>query len=144
MKELFLNFGIPVIMLAITFYFGSRAWEDNSKGYLSNDLSRDGLRWSYSEVIVAAYVAIWQQDSVHLDNNYQALINSTLKRSDRAVAEQMRRIRSAATPNNLASEFIQAIVFNIASMPKEDAQDVFEFAFEDLGGDLVTLNSLSV
>lgn len=106
----------------------------SAKGYLSNDLSRDGKHWSYDEVVVAAYVTIWQDDQTRLDEYYQAFIGSVLKRSDRAVAEQMRRIRSAATPNSIASEFIQEVAFNVAAMPKDDAEYLFEYAIENLGG----------
>ena len=145
MTELFLNFGAYFMLMAVAFYFASRAIREyNSKGYLSNDLSRDGTHWSYDEVVVAAYVTIWQDDKLRLNDNYQTFIGSVLKRSDRAVAEQMRRIRSVATPNTIASDFVQNVAFDIASMNENDAENEFEFAIESLGGDLVTLNTFSI
>lgn len=145
MTELFLNFGAYFMLMAVTFYFASRAIiKYNSKGYLSNDLSRDGKHWSYDEVVVAAYVTIWQDDKLRLNDNYQTFIGSVLKRSDRAVAEQMRRIRSVATSNSIASDFIQDVAFDIAAMSQQDAENEFEFAVESLGGDLVTLNTFSI
>ena len=145
MTELFLNFGAYFMLMAVTFYFASRAiTKYNSNGYLSNDLSRDGKHWSYDEVVVAAYVTIWQDDKLRLNDNYQTFIGSVLKRSDRAVAEQMRRIRSVATSNSIASDFIQDVAFDIAAMSQQDAENEFEFAVESLGGDLVTLNTFSI
>ena len=144
MTELFLNFGAYFMLAVVTIYFVKSAWIDNSNGYLSNDLSRDGKHWSYDEVVVAAYVTIWQDDKLRLNDNYQTFIGSVLKRSDRAVAEQMRRIRSVATPNTIASDFVQNVAFDIASMNENDAENEFMFAIESLGGDLVTLNTFSI
>ena len=144
MTELFLNFGAYFMLAAVAVYFVRSTMLENSNGYLANDLSRDGTHWSYDEVIVAAYVTIWQDDKLRLDNNYQTFIGSVLKRSDRAVAEQMRRIRSVATPNSIASDFIQGVSFDIAAMSEEDAESEFMFAIESLGGDLVTLNTFSI
>ena len=144
MTELFLNFGAYFMLAAVAIYFIKSSWIDNSNGYLSNDLSRDGKHWSYDEVVVAAYVTIWQDDKLRLDDNYQTFIGSVLKRSDRAVAEQMRRIRSVADDNSIASDFVQDVAFDIASMVENDAENEFMFAIESLGGDLVTLNTFSI
>lgn len=105
-----------------------------AKSYLSNDLSRDGKHWNYNEVVIAAYVTIWQDDEQRLNDNYQVFIGSVLKRSDRAVAEQMRRIRTAASTDNLASEFVQEIAFNVASLNSNQAQDLFQYAVSEVGG----------
>ena len=144
MTELFLNFGAYFMLAAVAVYFIKSTWIENTNGYLSNDLSRDGKHWSYDEVVVAAYVTIWQDDKLRLDDNYQTFIGSVLKRSDRAVAEQMRRIRSVATPNTIASDFVQNVSFDIAAMSENDAESEFMFAIESLGGDLVTLNTFSI
>ena len=144
MTELFLNFGAYFMLAAVAVYFIKSTMIENTNGYLSNDLSRDGKHWSYDEVVVAAYVTIWQDDKLRLDNNYQTFIGSVLKRSDRAVAEQMRRIRSVADDNSIASDFIQDVSFNIAAMNEDDAENEFTFAIESLGGDLVTLNTFSI
>lgn len=133
-----------IALSGLVLHFFYTILKQKDKGYLSNDLSRDGRHWSYDEVVVASYVTIWQDDKLRLDDNYQIFIGSVLKRSDRAVAEQMRRIRSAATPNSIASEFVQDIAFSIAAMSAEDAKNEFEFAVESLGGDLVTLNTFSI
>ena len=144
MIELFLNFGAYFMLAAVAIYFIKNSWIENTNGYLSNDLSRDGKHWSYDEVVVAAYVTIWQDDKLRLNDNYQTFIGSVLKRSDRAVAEQMRRIRSVADDNSIASDFIQGVSFDIASMNENDAENEFMFAIESLGGDLVTLNTFSI
>tara|TARA_R110002126_G_scaffold202467_1_gene349896 strand:- start:1465 stop:1899 length:435 start_codon:yes stop_codon:yes gene_type:complete len=144
MIELFLNFGAYFMLAAVAVYFIKSTMSESTSGYLSNDLSRDGTHWSYDEVVVAAYVTVWQDDKLRLDDNYQTFIGSVLKRSDRAVAEQMRRIRSVATPNTIASDFVQNVAFDIASMNENDAENEFMFAIESLGGDLVTLNTFSI
>ena len=144
MTELFLNFGAYFMLAAVAVYFIKSTMIENTNGYLSNDLSRDGKHWSYDEVVVAAYVTIWQDDKLRLNDNYQTFIGSVLKRSDRAVAEQMRRIRSVADDNSIASDFVQDVAFDIASMVENDAENEFMFAIESLGGDLVTLNTFSI
>tara|TARA_R110002126_G_scaffold130678_1_gene274211 strand:+ start:121 stop:558 length:438 start_codon:yes stop_codon:yes gene_type:complete len=145
MIELFFNYFTYFGILGLTLYVVSRNIDKYiDKPYLSNDLSRDGKHWSYDEVIVAAYVTIWQDDKLRLDDNYQTFIGSVLKRSDRAVAEQMRRIRSVADDNSIASDFIQNVSFDIAAMVESDAEAEFKFAIESLGGDLATLNTFSI
>ncbi len=42
MIELFLNFGAYFMLAAVAIYFIKSTMIDNSNGYLSNDLSRDG------------------------------------------------------------------------------------------------------
>ena len=129
--------GLPIAIMVI---LGAR------KKYLSNDLSRDGKHWNYNEVVIAAYVTIWQDDEQRLNDNYQVFIGSILKRSDRAVAEQMRRIRTAASTDNLASEFVQDIAFNVAAMPEPCATDLFKYAVSEVGGAkaLAQLNKLYI
>ena len=145
MIELFFNNFMHFGILGFTLYVVSRNIDKYiNKPYLSNDLSRDGKHWSYDEVVVAAYVTIWQDDKLRLDDNYKTFIGSVLKRSDRAVAEQMRRIRSVADDNSIASDFVQGVAFDIASMNENDAENEFMFAIESLGGDLVTLNTFSI
>ena len=58
----------------------------------------------------------------------------------------MRRIRTAASTDNLASEFVQEIAFDVASMPEPRATDLFKYAVSEVGGAkaLVQLNKLYI
>mgnify|MGYP003643694948 CR=1 FL=1 len=143
MTELFLNFGAYFMLMAVTFYFVSRAIAShNSNGYLSNDLSRDSQRWTSAEIKIAAYVAIFQTSKLRLDQNYQAAINATLKRSDRSVMGQMRRVSALGAANSDASKLTEDIALSLAAMTENEAERVFFESIISIGGDAELIRSL--
>jgi len=143
MTELFLNFGAYFMLMAVAFYFASRAIAShNSNGYLSNDLSRDSQRWTSAEIKIAAYVAIFQTSKLRLDQNYQAAINATLKRSDRSVMGQMRRVSALGTANSDASKLTEDIALSLAAMTEQEAERVFFESIISIGGDAELIRSL--
>tara|TARA_R110000744_G_scaffold139410_1_gene250406 strand:+ start:3377 stop:3838 length:462 start_codon:yes stop_codon:yes gene_type:complete len=151
MTELFLNFmmfktsfyvGAHVMLLAVCLYFASRAIADHKKGYLSNDLSRDSQRWTSAEIKIAAYVAIFQTSKLRLDQNYQAAINATLKRSDRSVMGQMRRVSALGAVKSDASQLTEDIALSLAAMTENEAERVFFESIISIGGDAELIRSL--
>ena len=143
MTELFLNFGAYFMLMAVAFYFASRAIAShNSNGYLSNDLSRDSQRWTSAEIKIAAYVAIFQTSKLRLDQNYQAAINATLKRSDRSVMGQMRRVSALGAANSDASKLTEDIALSLAAMTENEAERVFFESIISIGGDAELIRSL--
>ena len=143
MTELFLNFGAYFMLMAVTFYFASRAIAShNSNGYLSNDLSRDSQRWTSAEIKIAAYVAIFQTSKLRLDQNYQAAINATLKRSDRSVMGQMRRVSALGAVKSDASQLTEDIALSLAAMTENEAERVFFESIISIGGDAELIRSL--
>ena len=143
MTELFLNFGEYFILMAVTFYFVGRAIAShNSNGYLSNDLSRDSQRWTSAEIKIAAYVAIFQTSKLRLDQNYQAAINATLKRSDRSVMGQMRRVSALGAVKSDASKLTEDIALSLAAMTENEAERVFFESIISIGGDAELIRSL--
>ena len=142
MVELFLNFGAYFMLMAVTFYFVSRTIADHNNGYLSNDLSRDSQRWTSTEIKVAAYVAIFQTSKLRLDQNYQAAINATLKRSDRSVMGQMRRVSALGAVKSDASQLTEDIALSLAAMTENEAERVFFESIISIGGDAELIRSL--
>lgn len=112
------------------------------KGYLSNDLSRDSQRWTSTEIKVAAYVAIFQTSKLRLDQNYQAAINATLKRSDRSVMGMMRRVSALGAVKSDASQLTEDIALSLAAMSENEAERVFFESIISIGGDAELIRSL--
>ena len=112
------------------------------KGYLSNDLSRDSQRWTSTEIKVAAYVAIFQTSKLRLDQNYQAAINATLKRSDRSVMGMMRRVSALGAVKSDASKLTEDIALSLAAMSENEAERVFFESIISIGGDAELIRSL--
>tara|TARA_R110002126_G_scaffold286112_3_gene437532 strand:- start:357 stop:749 length:393 start_codon:yes stop_codon:yes gene_type:complete len=112
------------------------------RGYLSNDLSRDSQRWTSAEIKIAAYVAIFQTSKLRLDQNYQAAINATLKRSDRSVMGQMRRVSALGAVKSDASQLTEDIALSLAAMTESEAERVFFESIISIGGDAELIRSL--
>ena len=112
------------------------------RGYLSNDLSRDSQRWTETEIKIAAYVAIFQTSKLRLDQNYQSAINATLKRSDRSVMGQMRRVSALGAPKSDASKLTEDIASSLAAMSEAEAERVFFESIISIGGDAELIRSL--
>jgi len=112
------------------------------RGYLSNDLSRDSQRWTETEIKIAAYVAIFQTSKLRLDQNYQSAINATLKRSDRSVMGQMRRVSALGAPKSDASKLTEDIALSLAAMSEAEAERVFFESIISIGGDAELIRSL--
>jgi hypothetical protein len=112
------------------------------RGYLSNDLSRDSQRWTETEIKIAAYVAIFQTSKLRLDQNYQAAINATLKRSDRSVMGQMRRVSALGAAKSDASKLTEDIALSLAAMSETEAERVFFESIISIGGDAELIRSL--
>ena len=142
MVELFLNLGTHLLLVVGIFFFASRTIADHNNGYLSNDLSRDSQRWTENEIKIAAYVVIFQTSKLRLDQNYQAAINATLKRSDRSVMGQMRRVSALGAAKSDASKLTEDIALSLAAMSEAEAERVFFESITSIGGDAELIRSL--
>lgn len=136
-----INFFVILSMTSLVLWIGYNLITEK-RGYLSNDLSRDSQRWTSDEIKIAAYVAIFQTSKLRLDQNYQAAINATLKRSDRSVMGQMRRVSALGAANSDASKLTEDIALSLAAMTESEAERVFFESIISIGGDAELIRSL--
>ena len=136
-----INFFVILSMTSLVLWIGYNLMTEK-KGYLSNDLSRDSQRWTSAEIKIAAYVAIFQTSKLRLDQNYQAAINATLKRSDRSVMGQMRRVSALGAVKSDASQLTEDIALSLAAMTENEAERVFFESIISIGGDAELIRSL--
>ena len=136
-----INFFVILSMTSLVLWIGYNLITEK-RGYLSNDLSRDSQRWTSAEIKIAAYVAIFQTSKLRLDQNYQAAINATLKRSDRSVMGQMRRVSALGAVKSDASQLTEDIALSLAAMTESEAERVFFESIISIGGDAELIRSL--
>lgn len=136
-----INFFVILSMTSLVLWIGYNLITEK-RGYLSNDLSRDSQRWTSAEIKIAAYVAIFQTSKLRLDQNYQAAINATLKRSDRSVMGQMRRVSALGAVKSDASQLTEDIALSLAAMTENEAERVFFESIISIGGDAELIRSL--
>ena len=136
-----INFFVILSMTSLVLWIGYNLITEK-RGYLSNDLSRDSQRWTSTEIKIAAYVAIFQTSKLRLDQNYQAAINATLKRSDRSVMGQMRRVSALGAVKSDASQLTEDIALSLAAMTESEAERVFFESIISIGGDAELIRSL--
>lgn len=91
-----------------------------------NTLENDYKRWSADELFVAAYVACFVEDDVRLDDDFQKLLATSLKRSERAVNEKIRRLSTVGSQKSDASEMDVDTIYAMAQMPEEDAIETLD------------------
>lgn len=139
--QFIINFFVILSMTSLVLWIGYNLITEK-RGYLSNDLSRDSQRWTSDEIKIAAYVAIFQTSKLRLDQNYQAAINATLKRSDRSVMGQMRRVSALGAANSDASKLTEDIALSLAAMTESEAERVFFESIISIGGDAELIRSL--
>lgn len=100
------------------------------------ELDRDYKRWNDSELLVAAYVAIFVEDGVRLNPNFQYSIIRLLRRSDRSVTEKFRRLATIGAPKSDASKKDKETVLGLAQLEVDEAQEAFLNALVTLGANI--------
>ena len=85
-------------------------------------------RWSEDELFVAAYIACFVEDDVRLNDAFQKLLAKTLRRTERAVNEKIRRLSTVGAQKSDASELDMDTIYNIAQMNEVEAFEKFEGA----------------
>lgn len=134
--EIFYTY-LPIFVGITVFFFILFDIYTPGDGLLSSrDLSRDYKRWNDSELLVAAYVAIFIEDKVRLNPNFELSIIRLLKRSDRSVTEKFRRLATIGAPKSDASKKDKETVFGLAQLEVNEAQDLFLNALKVLGANV--------
>lgn len=102
--------------------------------YVGNTaLDNDYKRWSEDELFVAAYIAVYVEDEVRLNNAFETLLAKALQRSERAVNEKIRRLSTIGAPKSDASAKDYDVVLAIAEMDEVLAANQFEAALLLIG-----------
>lgn len=109
--------------------------------FAANDLSRDHKRWTDIEVEVAAYVVLFQDSRLRLNDHYQVVLESLLSRSHRSVQGKMRRVSSVGSKKSDASELTEDVVYAMANLTKESATRLFLDNVRILGGNVELFKS---
>lgn len=99
-----------------------------------HSLENDYKRWSEDELFVAAYIAVFVEDDIRLNDTFQTLLAKLLQRSERAVNEKIRRLSTIGAPKSDASTKDYDVVLTIAQMDEVLAADQFEAALLFVGG----------
>ena len=93
--------------------------------YLNNDKSRDYSRWTPSDLAIAAYISMFVDKEVRLDNHFQAVVYAVLKRSERAVDEKIRRMSTIGAEKSDASVADVDAVFLVSTYEEKEAREIF-------------------
>ena len=93
--------------------------------YLVNDLRNDYQRWDSTDLKVAAYIAMFVEDEIRLNNYFQNVVYAILKRSPRAIDEKIRRINTIGSDKSDASSKDEDTAYLIAQFSEQQAKKEF-------------------
>ena len=120
---------IAITLVVIMIVDLARSYKNAFGGNLDNDYKR----WSEDELFITAYIAVFVEDEVRLDDSFQLLLANTLKRSERAVNEKIRRLSTIGSPKSDASAKDESIVYQIAQMEEFVAEETFLVCLDLVG-----------
>lgn len=106
------------------------------KHYTTNDLSKDSTRWSEIDLMIAVHVALFVKKEIRLNNHFSRVMYAILKRTQQAVDKKMCRIKTVGERNSTASVQDEMITLGIASLPEEEAHELFFDNLEKSGATL--------
>ena len=73
------------------------------KRSFGSKLDNDYKRWSEDELFITAYIAVFVEDKVRLNDAFLSILAQSLKRSERAVNEKIRRLSTIGSIKSDAS-----------------------------------------
>ena len=120
---------VAIAVVVIMIVDLARSYKNAFGGKLDNDYKR----WSEDELFITAYIAVFVEDEVRLDDSFQLLLANTLKRSERAVNEKIRRLSTIGSPKSDASAKDESIVYQIAQMEEFVAEETFLVCLDLVG-----------
>lgn len=120
---------VAIAVVVIMIVDLTRSYKNAFGGKLDNDYKR----WSEDELFITAYIAVFVEDEVRLDDSFQLLLANTLKRSERAVNEKIRRLSTIGSPKSDASAKDESIVYQIAQMEEFVAEETFLVCLDLVG-----------
>ena len=98
---------IAIAIAGVMIYDLRKSYKNAFGGKLDNDYKR----WSEEELFITAYIAVFIEDEVRLNDSFQILLANTLQRSERAVNEKIRRLSTVGSPKSDASTKDEGVVY---------------------------------
>lgn len=115
------SFIITLVLLSIVIVLNVKSGFNLANPYTDNN-----KRWTENELFIAAYVAIFVEDKVRLNNEFQQMLALVLRRTGRATSEKIRRMNTVGSRNSDASAKDFDTVLEVAQMDQYDAAVQFE------------------
>ena len=88
-------------------------------------MRNDYQRWDSTDLKVAAYIAMFVEDEIRLNNYFQNVVYAILKRSPRAIDEKIRRINTIGSDKSDASSKDEDTAYLIAQFSEQQAKKEF-------------------
>lgn len=115
------SFIVTLVLLSIVI-----AYNVKSGFNLANPYTDSNKRWNENELFIAAYVAVFIEKDIRLNNEFQQLLALVLRRTERAASEKIRRMNTVGSRNSDASAKDFDTILEVAQMDQYDAAVQFE------------------